>query len=429
MTDQRAAGAVAERSTGASTRPRPRRRRSDASTSRCPTIVKALNALIIAPPTMAELKAYLRWHVLHAVGRPAAEGVRRRRLRLLQPHARRPAGAAAALAALRDADRRAISARRSARRSSRRRSGRRPRPTRCRWCRRSRARMAQDIDSAPWMSGETKKAAMVKLDAVVDRIGYPDEWRDYSEHPRDARRRARQPAARAASSNASAPLAKIGQPVDASEWSMTPPTVNAYYSPLATTSTSPPASCSRRSTTPGRDAAVNYGGAGAVIGHELTHGFDDQGRKFDGQGNLRDWWTPADAKAFEERGQLRRRPVLRLHGRGRHARQRHADARREHRRQRRPAPRADGLPRRPGRDEPAAEARRLHARAARVPRLGAGLVRERAPEAERLQAHTNPHSSNKYRVNGPLSNMPEFQKAFSCKADAPMVRANACRVW
>ena len=158
--------------------------------------------------------------------------------------------------------------------------------------------MRQDIDAAPWMSGETKKAAMVKLEAVVDRIGYPDEWRDYSaiRITRDEALGNRQ---RALMFNRTRNLAKIGQPVDRSEWSMTPPTVNAYYSPDRNNINFPAGILQPPFYRSGRDAAVNYGAAGAVIGHELTHGFDDQGRKYDGQGNLRDWWTPADGKAYD----------------------------------------------------------------------------------------------------------------------------------
>ena len=160
--------------------------------------------------------------------------------------------------------------------------------------------MRQDIDAAPWMSGETKKAAMVKLEAVVDRIGYPDEWRDYSS-VRVTRDDALGNRQRALQFNRQRNLAKIGQPVDRGEWSMTPPTVNAYYSPDRNNINFPAGILQPPFYRSGRDAAVNYGAAGGVIGHELTHGFDDQGRKFDGGGNLRDWWTPADGKAYDER--------------------------------------------------------------------------------------------------------------------------------
>jgi endothelin-converting enzyme/putative endopeptidase len=287
--------------------------------------------------------------------------------------------------------------------------------------------MRQDIDSAPWMSGETKKAAMVKLDAVVDRIGYPDEWRDYSTI-RVARDDALGNRQRAMTFNRERNLKKIGQPVDRGEWSMTPPTVNAYYSADRNNINFPAGILQPPFYKAGRDAAVNYGGAGAVIGHELTHGFDDQGRKFDGQGNLRDWWTPADGQAYDQRasciadqysgytvagdthvngrltlgentadnGGLRLALMAYLAGPGARAQTK-----------------IDGF----------TPQQRVFLGWAQV------WCESARPEAERLKAATNPHASNKYRVNGPLSNMPEFQKAFSCKATAPMVRPNACRVW
>ena len=209
--------------------------------------------------------------------------------------------------------------------------------------------MRQDIDAAPWMSGETKKAAMLKLNAVVDRIGYPDEWRDYSSIlvTRDDALGNRQ---RAQLFNRKRTLAKIGQPVDRGEWSMTPPTVNAYYSPDRNNINFPAGILQPPFYRAGRDAAVNYGGAGAVIGHELTHGFDDQG-------------ASSTARATCATGG--RRPTARRTSSARAAsrisipatpspatpRQRAADARREHGGQRRPAPRAHGVPRRTRREE------------------------------------------------------------------------------
>jgi putative endopeptidase len=287
--------------------------------------------------------------------------------------------------------------------------------------------MRQDIDAAPWMSGETKKAAIVKLDAVVDRIGYPDTWRDYAAVgvTRDDALGNRQ---RASAFDRARTLKKIGQPVDRGEWSMTPPTVNAYYSAARNNINFPAGILQPPFYKPGGDAAVNYGAAGAVIGHELSHGFDDQGRKFDGQGNLRDWWTPADAKAFEQRascvadqysgytvdgdthingrltlgentadnGGLRLALMAYLAGPGA-----------------RNTAKVDGF----------TPEQRLFLGWAQ------SWCESTRPEAERLKAATNPHSSNRYRANGPPSNMPEFQKAFSCKAEAPMVRQDACRVW
>jgi putative endopeptidase len=287
--------------------------------------------------------------------------------------------------------------------------------------------MRQDIDAAPWMSGETKKAAMVKLNAVVDRIGYPEKWRDYSAI-RVTRDDALGNMQRAIAVNRQRALSKIGEPVDRGEWSMTPPTVNAYYSPVRNNINFPAGILQPPFYRAGRDAAVNYGGAGGVIGHELTHGFDDQGRKFDGEGNLRDWWTPADGKAYDERascvadqysgytvagdthvngrltlgentadnGGLRLALMAYLSGPGARSNDK-----------------MDGY----------TPEQRVFLGWAQV------WCENARPEAERLKAATNPHSSNKYRVNGPISNMPEFRKAFSCKADAAMVRPAACRVW
>jgi endothelin-converting enzyme/putative endopeptidase len=289
------------------------------------------------------------------------------------------------------------------------------------------AAMQQDIDAATWMTGETKKAAMLKLNAVVDRIGYPDRWRDYGA-VRVTRDEALANRQRAVAFERARTLANIGQPVDRTEWRMTPPTVNAYYSPDRNTINFPAGILQPPFYRAGRDAAVNYGAAGAVIGHELTHGFDDQGRKFDGQGNVRDWWTPADAKAYDERvscvadqysgytvagdtkingrltlgentadnGGLRLALMAYLAGPGARAKEK-----------------IDGF----------TPEQRVFLGYAQV------WCENATPQSERLKAATNPHASNKYRVNGPLSNMPEFAKAFSCKPNAPMVRQNACRVW
>jgi len=289
------------------------------------------------------------------------------------------------------------------------------------------AAMKQDIAAASWMNEETKRAAEVKLNAVADRIGYPEKWRDYSSI-RIGRDDALGNLQRTTAFERKRDLDKIGRPVDLSEWSMTPPTVNAYYSSNRNNINFPAGILQPPFYRAGRDAAVNYGGAGAVIGHELTHGFDDQGRKFDGKGTLRDWWTQGDAKAYEERssciadqyseyvvagdthlngkltlgentadnGGVRLALMAYLAGPGKAA-----------------PPVQDGF----------TPEQRLF--------IGFGQVwcENRRPEFERLRAATDPHSSGKYRVNGTVSNMPEFQQAFSCKAGAPMVRPNACRVW
>ncbi len=287
------------------------------------------------------------------------------------------------------------------------------------------AAMRADIDSAPWMSAETKVAARAKLDAVVDRIGYPERWRDYSA-VRVSRTDAVGNRQRATAFANARRIGQIGHPVDRNDWSMTPPTVNAYYSAPNNTINFPAGILQAPFYDPGRDAAVNYGGIGAVIGHELTHGFDDQGRKYDGHGNVRDWWTAQDATAFDERaacvadqyssyvvagdthingrltlgentadnGGLRLALIAYLAT--------HAGA-----------PALDGF----------TPEQRVFLGWAQV------WCEDSRPEAERLKATTNPHASNRFRVNGPLSNMPEFRTAFSCPGDAPMVRQRACRVW
>src|SRR5208283_5368539 len=160
--------------------------------------------------------------------------------------------------------------------------------------------LGQDLEQLPWMSAETRKQALVKLQAIANKIGYPDKWRDYSsiEIRRDDLVGNAQ---RADAFECQRQLNKIGKPVDRKEWGMTPPTVNAYYDPSMNDINFPAGILQPPFYDNAMDDAVNFGGIGVVIGHELTHGFDDQGRQFDGQGNLRDWWTPEDAKEFGKR--------------------------------------------------------------------------------------------------------------------------------
>jgi putative endopeptidase len=162
------------------------------------------------------------------------------------------------------------------------------------------AAMGRDIDQLPWMSDATKVQARQKLHAITNKIGYPDTWRDYSSLS-IARGDAFGNALRVAEFNQHRDLAKIGKPVDRGEWFMTPPTVDAYYDPQMNDVNFPAGILQPPFFDPAMDDAVNYGDAGGVIGHELTHAFDDEGRQFDGQGNLRDWWTKDDAKKFTER--------------------------------------------------------------------------------------------------------------------------------
>jgi endothelin-converting enzyme/putative endopeptidase len=209
---------------------------------------------------------------------------------------------------------------------------------------------------------------------------------------------------------------------------MTPPTVNAYYNPLQNNINFPAGILQSPYYNARTDAAVNFGGAGAVIGHELTHGFDDQGRQFDARGNLKDWWTPADAKAFEERAQcvadeyggFTAVDEVKLNGKltlGENTADngglRIAMMAYLTRTAAQPAATLDSF---------TPEQRLFLA-------WGQIWCENTRPERARMLAQTNPHSPGRYRVNGVVSNMPEFAKAFSCKADGPMVRQNACRVW
>ena len=158
----------------------------------------------------------------------------------------------------------------------------------------------EDIHNLSWMSDKTKKQAKVKLDAIRNKIGYPSVWRDYSSvtvKPVDLLGNIQ----RANEFEANRQIAKIDKPLDREEWGMTPPTVNAYYSPPFNEIVFPTGILQPLFFDPKMDDAVNFGGIGLVIGHELTHGFDDQGRKYDSQGNLHDWCTPEDGKEFEKR--------------------------------------------------------------------------------------------------------------------------------
>ena len=286
--------------------------------------------------------------------------------------------------------------------------------------------LERDIKELPWMTEETKKQALVKLQAITNKIGYPEKWRDYSTL-KIVRGDAQGNSLRANQFENHRRLVKIGKPVDKSEWGMTPPTVNAYYNPLENNINFPAGILQPPFFDRNGDDAVNFGGIGAVIGHELTHGFDDQGRQFDAEGNLRDWWTPQDAKAFEERAQcivdeysgFTAVDDVKLNGKltlGENAADNGGV---------RIALMAllDTLGNNGKEVGGFTPEQRLF--------LGWGQIwcQNMSPEFSRMMAATNPHSPGKYRINGVVSNMPEFQKAFSCKADAPMVRANACRVW
>jgi endothelin-converting enzyme/putative endopeptidase len=291
--------------------------------------------------------------------------------------------------------------------------------------------LTEDIHELSWMSDDTKMQAKVKLDAIRNKIGYPEVYRDYSSvviKGGDLMGNIE----RADEFEAKRQINKIDKPLDRKEWGMTPPTVNAYYSGSFNEIVFPAGILQPPFFDKSMDDAVNFGGIGLVIGHELTHGFDDQGRKFDPQGNLHDWWTEQDGKEFEKRvscvadeySNFVAVDDLKLNGRltlGENT--------------------ADNggarvalmaLEQMIADDKTGKEGQKIDGY---TPEqrffLGFGRVwcEKRRPEVARSRVLTDPHSPGKYRVNGVVENMPEFQKAWGCKAGQPMVAENACHVW
>lgn len=292
------------------------------------------------------------------------------------------------------------------------------------------AAMAAEIKSLDWMSPATKRKALDKLDAIVNKVGYPGRWRDYGP-VRIARDDLLGNVIRATEFEQRRQLAKIGQPVDRGEWGMTPPTVNAYYNAQTNDINFPAGILQPPLFDPKMDDAPNYGNTGATIGHELTHGFDDEGRLFDGQGNLKDWWTARDAEAFEQRArclvdQYANYTVvddIKINSRltlgedladlggmvlALIAWKTEAAAK--------------GLPPDERRDG-FTPIQRFFIGAAQ---WACESVR---PEQLRIDALTDPHSPGKYRVNGLVANFPEFAQAFACKPGQPMAPVRRCKVW
>jgi len=287
--------------------------------------------------------------------------------------------------------------------------------------------MQYEIEHLDWMSPATKEQAIAKLHMVRNKIGYPEKWRDYSAltierdnyfgnvqraHVFEERR----------------DWNKVGKPVDRNEWGMSPPTVNAYYDPQRNDINFPAGVLQPPLYDPKEDAAPNYGDTGGTIGHELTHAFDDEGRQFDGNGNLRDWWTPADAKGFEQhisclRNQFAGYTIID---------QIHINSKLTS-----------------GEDtadlggtliayeawKKATAGMHLEDKDGFTPdqRFFIGYAQwaceNERPANLRVSAITDPHSPGKYRVNGIVADLPQFAAAFGCKAGQPMVNANACKIW
>lgn len=289
--------------------------------------------------------------------------------------------------------------------------------------------MAERIEALGWMSPATREQARQKLAKMRDKIGYPDQWRDYSPI-RIERGDYFGNVTRATVFDLKRQLARIGRPVDRDEWFMTPATVNAYYNPSMNDINFPAGVLMPPLYDPRMDAAPNYGNTGGTIGHELVHGFDDEGRQFDGEGNLRDWWTDEDAAAFEERA----RCIREQYGSYRviddifinadlTSGEDIADlgglvlaweAWKQETADQRLLP-LDGL----SPDQ----------------RFFVGFAQwacsAERPESLRLHAATDPHSPPRYRINGVVVNMPQFKAAFECPDDAPMAKPDEaiCRIW
>ena len=289
------------------------------------------------------------------------------------------------------------------------------------------AALRDDLKTLPWMSEATKQQALTKLDKFNPKIGYPDKWRDYTALQID-----RGPyvlnTLRGEEFEFRRQLTKIGKPVDRQDWQMTPPEVNAYYDPLLNEIVFPAGILQPPFFDGQADDAINYGAIGAVIGHEMTHGFDDQGRKFDANGNLRDWWTPEDAKNYEARSKCVETQYDSYVFDGQHVNgklvlgEATADlgglgiAYKAFRKtlEGKPEPaKIDGL---------TADQRFFMAWA----RGWAANVR---PELSKLLMNTNPHPLPEFRAYGPPSTLPPFVKAFGCKEGDPMVRKDLCQIW
>jgi putative endopeptidase len=288
--------------------------------------------------------------------------------------------------------------------------------------------LQEDLATLSWMSPETRRAALTKLDAFGLKIGYPEKWRDYSgvtiaEGPYASNSIA------ARQFDFRRDLAKVDKPVDRTEWLLSPPTVNAYNNPPMNEIVFPAGILQPPFYDPNADEAYNYGGMGAVIGHEIIHGFDDQGRQFDPKGNLTDWWTAEDKARFLERAKCVSDQFSSYEINGEHMTgdlvlgESIADL--------------GGLQ--------LAYAAYKKSQEGKAPKVVDGFTPEQrfflgwaqvwaensTKEAERLQITTDPHPLGRFRVNGPLSNMPEFAAAFGCNANQAMVRAEdkRCNVW
>ena len=305
------------------------------------------------------------------------------------------------------------------------------------------ASMKIDLESLAWMDDATRAKAEDKLAKIVNKIGYPSKWRSYDGLAID-RASFLANAERASAFEVKRELTKVGKPVDKEEWEMTPPTVNAYYEPTMNEMVFPAGILQVPFYGKAQTPALNFGAIGMVVGHELTHGFDDEGRQFDAEGNLRDWWSPAVSTEFDKRAACVEHqfdeyvPIDDMHIKGKLTLGENI---------------ADlgglklsfaALQRAQGAAPSSADAGQAQGQAVPMPSVGGFTPAQQffvgfaqawcanyRPEALRLLVSTNPHSPPKYRVNGPLANLQEFATAFQCKEGSPMVppAAKRCVVW
>ncbi len=288
------------------------------------------------------------------------------------------------------------------------------------------ASMEARLPTLAWMDDETRAKAFEKVRAIVNKVVHPSKWRSYEGLAVKAGDHFGNVLAAEAFENARQ-MTKVGKPVDREEWFMSPPDVNAYYDAQTNQMVFPAGILQPPFYGPQNAKSANFGAIGMVMGHELTHGFDDEGRQFDAKGNLTDWWTPACSKGFDERAECVVAqyndfvPIDDLHVNGKLTLGENlADL---------------------GGINLAYQAMMSDAEASKTGSAGftpqqtffyayaQSWCTNQRPEMQRLRVKTDPHSPPKFRVNGPLTNMPAFREAFACKAGDAMIRENACRVW
>jgi putative endopeptidase len=392
-----------------------------------PEFLKAVDAMLSSVP-IEDWKAYLRWHMLDAAAPSLSSAFVNEDFRFsstlsgakeMLPREKRCARATDA--GLRDALGQAYVARYFTPEAKQRA---------LEMVRNLESVFRDRLQTLGWMSDTTKVQATTKLAAFTNKIGYPDKWRDYSTltikpgHFLNNQIAVREYERRRT-------LARIGRPLDRTEWGMTPPTVNAYYNPSMNEIVFPAGIMQPPFFDPKADDAVNYGGMGAVIGHEMTHGFDDQGSQFDAQGNLRNWWGASDLEKFKRgtglvSSQFDAYTVLdSVHVNGK-------------------LTLGENLADLGGLSIAYAALEKALAEKGRPPLIDGFTPEQRfflawaqiwrqniTPEAQRVRINTDPHSPGQWRTNGPLSNIPQFAAAFGCKEGDPMVRPESVRpvIW